>query len=404
MHVQSVSQVTRYIKALLDSDQELTDLWIAGEVSDFRRASSGHCYFTLRDEEAELRCVIWRQQASYLGWLPTQGDWVDAHGYISVYERGGVYQLYVDRLMQSGDIGARWREFLRLREQLAAEGLFDAARKRPLPPWPHRIGVITSPTGAALRDILNVLRVRYPPAEVVLAPSLVQGEEAPAQLVAALESLTALPDIDVILIARGGGSIEDLWAFNDERLARAIAACPVPIVSGVGHETDFTITDFVADLRAPTPSAAAAAIVPDREELRAQLRDKVRTLTTLVQGKIAYSRDMLQREKRLLQMHDPRRLIAERRQRLDDLLQRAHVAIRSMLALKRGQLHRCVASLQALDPKGVLARGYAVVQERASGIRIHTIAQVDVDEELRIHLYDGRLDAKVTEVWQEDTK
>ena len=269
MQVRSVTDVTLRIKALIEEDPQLADLWLEGEVSNFRQASSGHCYFTLKDSDGEIRCVMWRGVAARQPWLPDQGDWVEAHGYVSVYERGGAYQFYADILQQSG-VGQRWQQFLELKARLEAEGLFDEERKRPLPEWPKRIGVVTSATGAAFRDICNVLGERYPLVEVVLAPSLVQGASAPAAIVSALGALDEQPGIDVIIVARGGGSMEDLWAFNDEGVARAIAACRVPVVTGVGHETDFTIVDFVSDYRAPTPSAAAAAVVPDRYELHAQ--------------------------------------------------------------------------------------------------------------------------------------
>ena len=397
MNVMSVSQVTQYIKTLLDGDELLADLWVEGEVSNFSRASSGHCYFTLKDAESELRCVMWRHQVGRLLRLPVQGDWVEAHGYISVYERGGAYQLYTD-LLEFGGVGARWREFQRLKERLEAEGLFDAARKRPLPKWPRRIGVVTSPTGAAFQDILNVLRARYPLVEVVLSPSLVQGEEAPEALVEAIGRLNKMEDIDVVIIARGGGSLEDLWAFNDERVARAVATCRVPVVSGVGHEIDFTITDFVADLRAPTPSAAAAAVVPDVRDLRGQIRAATQRLISFIQSRLARLQEALEKEIRLLRLHDPQRMLAERRQRLDDLLRRATSAMEHQLKLRRMALGSAEAKLQALSPHLVLERGYALVQERASGLRITRAGQVTLGSDITIHLRDGRLGAKVTEV------
>ena len=398
MQIKSVSEVTRYLKTLIDSDRELADLWIEGEVSNFTRASSGHCYFTLKDSESEIRCVMWRNRASQLGWLPTTGDLVEAHGYVSVYERGGAYQFYADILRESGAVGARWREFLELKARLESEGLFDASRKRPLPEWPRRIGVITSPTGAALQDILNVLKARYPLVEVVLSPSLVQGLEAPPALVRAIERLDALEDIDVIIIARGGGSMEDLWAFNDERVARALAASEVPIVSGVGHETDFTITDFVADLRAPTPSAAAAAVVPDARDSRGQIVDMMETLTGLITGWIERWREFLRGTEHLLGLHDPQRFLAEQRQRVDDLVRRARAACQHQIALRRATLTGHMARLKALDPRLVLERGYAVVQDRASGERIASVKQTAPGKELVIDIQDGRLDAQVTKV------
>ncbi|MCD6520953.1 MAG: exodeoxyribonuclease VII large subunit [Anaerolineae bacterium] len=397
--MRSVTEVTRYIRALIDTDPELADLWVEGEVSNFRRASSGHCYFTLKDSGAELHCVMWRDRAELLSWLPEQGDWVDAHGYISVYERGGVYQFYVDMLRRGG-IGGLWQEFLELKERLAAEGLFDEERKRPLPKWPRRIGVVTSPVGAAFQDILNVLRARYPLVEVVLSPSLVQGADAPASLVRAIERLNEEPGIDVVIVARGGGSMEDLWAFNNEQVARAIAASKAPVVSGVGHETDFTIADFVADLRAPTPSAAAAAVVPDIREVRAQVRAMVEALKELVSAQIEAYRSKLAQAQRLLELYAPHRLIAEWRQRVDELMRRAQVAVLHRLEIQRAHLRGSLAKLEALNPRLVLDRGYAVVQARISGKRIRSVQQVSLEEELFVHVSDGRINTQVTGVME----
>ncbi len=396
MKVVSVTQVTRYIKALIDGDEELEDLLIEGEISNFGRATSGHCYFTLKDTESEIRCVMWRSEASRLLRLPDQGDWVEAHGYVSVYERGGVYQFYVDAL-ERGGVGAAWREFQELKERLQAEGLFDAERKRSLPKWPHRVGVVTSPTGAALRDILNVLQARYPLVEVVLSPSLVQGPRAPDSLVRAIERLNKVEGIDVIIVARGGGSLEDLWAFNDERVARAIAAVKTPVVSGVGHETDFTIADFVADARAPTPSAAAAAVVPDMADLSAQIGGMAQRLALLASQQVGNLRQQLQSQERLLRLYDPRKVLAEHRQRIDDLVRRVGSVVEHHIALQRTQLDGARASLQALNPHWVLKRGYAVVQDAASGVTIQSVAQVYCGEDVAIHLQDGRVGATVTE-------
>ena len=276
-HPRSVSEVTAQIRTLLEQEPAFQNLYIQGEVSNFSRASSGHIYFTLKDDSAQLGCVIWRSAAYRLDYTPRSGDQVVAHGYIGVYERGGRYQFYVDRVQPAGR-GALYEEFERLKRQLEAEGLFDTVCKRPLPTFPRRIGVVTSPTTAALRDVLNVLRRRYPLAEVLLAPTLVQGETAPPGIVAALAALNAREDVDVILVVRGGGSIEDLWAFNDERVARAIAGSRLPVVSGVGHETDFTLADFAADVRAPTPSAAAEVVSVDLAEVRAAIAQTVNRL------------------------------------------------------------------------------------------------------------------------------
>ena len=270
----SVAEVTRHIKNLIEGDEALSDLWIEGEISDFAQASSGHCYFTLKDSGdgtiAEMRCVMWRSQAWRLPWRPQPGDVVEAHGHVSVYERGGAYQFYADTLLQGG-VGQRWRAFQALQARLEAEGLFDASRKRPLPRWPRRIGVVTSPGGAALQDILNVLRNRYPLVEVLLSPTVVQGAEAPPAIVRAIEALNGRADVDVVIVARGGGSAEDLWAFNEEQVGRAVASSRAPVIPGVGPETDFTIADVCAALRAATPAAAAGRRFPPASAMRPTL-------------------------------------------------------------------------------------------------------------------------------------
>jgi len=396
MLVWTVTQVTGRVKALIDGDPDLTDLWIEGEVSNPRRAPSGHCYFTLKDGDCELRCVMWRTQASRHARLPMQGESVAAHGYVSVYDRGGVYQFYVDTL-EFGGTGALWQAFEQLRNRLAAEGLFAEERKRPLPRWPQRIGVVTSPSGAAFQDILNVLGVRYPLVEVVLSPSLVQGSEAPAALVAALERLNRRDDIDVVIVARGGGSLEDLWAFNSEEVARAIAASRAPVITGVGHETDVTIADLVADLRAPTPSAAAAVAVPDAAELAGAVEAMARDVVDLTAACLAQQREALERDNRLLRAHDPRRALAQQRQRLDDQLRRALAAMQHRTEVRRVHLARQQGSLAALDARAVLARGYAIVRD-ASGAVVVSTHRVAPGDTVTVNLHDGRLGAAVTDV------
>ncbi|MBN1399400.1 MAG: exodeoxyribonuclease VII large subunit [Anaerolineae bacterium] len=397
MQPKSVTEVTRYIKSLIDSSPELADIWIEGEISNFTRAASGHCYFTLKDSYAVIQCVMWRNVAMRLRWVPQQGDLVNGFGSVSVYERGGAYQFYVE-ILERGGIGLRWQQFLELKARLEDEGLFATERKRPLPLWPRRIGVVTSPTGAALRDILNVLKKRYPLVEVVLSPSLVQGEEAPEALVGALELLYRVPDVDVIIIARGGGSLEDLWAFNDERVARAISVSPVPVVSGVGHETDVSIADFVADLRTPTPSTAAAAVVPDREELRARIAEHIQTLTDLVMARLERARELLQHQERALELSNPLRRIAQERQQIDEWTRRLRQGIWHQIQVRRAQLDGQTARLKALAPYEVIARGYAIVQDRETGVRLTSAGQATPQQRLGIHLSDGRIDAQVEAV------
>jgi len=397
MQVRSVSQVTRLVKGVIDSEPGLQDIWVNGEISNYKRAASGHCYFTLKDQSAELRCVMWRNAANRLSFGPQQGDLVDAHGSVSVYERGGSYQLYVDQLEQSGSQGVLWQQFLELKARLEAEGLFAEELKRPLPEWPRRIGIVTSATGAALRDMLNILQARYPLVEVVLAPSLVQGQRAPAELVRAIERLGALNDIDVVIVARGGGSLEDLWAFNDEAVARAIAACPYPVVTGVGHETDFTIADFVADLRTPTPTAAAAAVVPDQRDLSVQLLAMVERAAERFTAHLQGKRMALDRARRDLSYSDPRRGLREKRQRMDDLVQRGQRAMAHRFELLHTRVAKGRVQLRSVDPAQVLARGFALIEDAETGRRLTSARDADVGQCLAVHLRDGRLRTRIEE-------
>jgi len=388
-HVYSVSAITAYIKRRLDSDLTLQNLWLEGEVFNWRPAPSGHVYFTLKDSNASMRCVMWRSTVSQLSYLPKgDGEAVLAHGHISVYESSGQYQFYVDDLEPVG-LGALHAQFEQLKARLAREGLFDETRKRPLPPFPRRIGLVTSPVGAALRDILNVLRRRYPLVEVILSPTQVQGEEAPPQIVSALQALSRLEGVGVIILARGGGSLEDLWAFNDERVARAVAASPVPVVCGVGHETDFTIADFAADMRAPTPSAAAELVTPDRDELSRRVGLLKSQLTTVIHDTVARRRLTLAGEMRALQRVSPLVWIEGRRQRVDEL---SHVAQRTMQhrsALNRERLNGVWLRLTALNPHATLARGYAIVRRADDGRVVNRVAQVSPGDQLAVQVSDG---------------
>jgi exodeoxyribonuclease VII large subunit len=393
--IKSVSEVTQQIKALLENSPDLGDIWIEGEVSNFKRATSGHCYFTLKDDQAELHGVMWRMQAQRVPFEPVQGDWVQAHGYISVYERGGNYQFYVD-LLERGGVGRLWQDFIRLRARLEAEGLFASDRKRSLPAWPQRIGVVTSPSGAALQDILNVLQARYPLVEVILAPCLVQGAQAPDSIIRALNALNQISDIDEIIVARGGGSLEDLWAFNDEGVARAIVASRVPVIAGVGHETDFTISDFVADLRAPTPTAAAIAAVPDGAILRRQIGEKRITAQAAISQRLIRWHENMAREERALRLHDPRRWIAEMRQRLDAYRRQLSTKSASLIQNLRHQLTGARLRLDALDSRRVLERGYAIVQDKTSHDHIHSVKQLAPSQHLDITFYDGCATAQLS--------
>jgi len=395
MQVYSVSEVTRRIRALIDGEPDLADVWVTGQVSNLHRASSGHWYLTLIDADSELRCVIWRGLATGLMSMPAQGDQVDAHGYISVYERGGFYQFYVDRLESAG-MGSLWEQFGRLKARLEAEGLFAPERKRPLPLRPRRIGVVTSPTGAALKDICKVLGSRYPLVELIVSPTLVQGQEAPEGIVRALERLERERDLDLIIVARGGGSAEDLWSFNDERVARAIAAARVPVLTGIGHETDVTIADLVADVRAPTPSAAAMTAVPDGVSLRQELREVPCRLYALISARLAALRASLAQQQRLLRTLQPARMIAQRRQRLDERLERLTELTLQGLSGKRAALDASVARLEAFDIRRQLSRGFALVTVQATGQMLTSANQVRPGDDLALEVTDGRLEARVS--------
>ena len=356
---------------------------------------SGHLYFTLKDPAAALQCVIWRSTAQRIRLELQNGLAVDAHGAITLYERDGSYQLIVTSLRLAGE-GQLYLEFVRLKAELEAEGLFDPSRKRPIPERPRRIGIVTSATGAALQDMLNTLVNRYRMAEVVVAPAAVQGVEAPPQIAAALSALQRLsPPPDVILVARGGGSLEDLWAFNDERVVRAVADCAVPVISGVGHETDFTLTDFAADLRAPTPTGAAVAAVPPQSDLQYELaglwqRAEMALLTRL-QGERAALDEAAQR----MSWASPLRRVQMERQALDRLVERRERAAQQTLALRRVHVQALEKRLAGVNPTAVLQRGYAWVSN-ARGQMVRSVGQVQAGERVEVRVADGTFGAQVS--------
>lgn len=389
----TVTGLTHYLREILESDEQLQDLWVKGEVSNFSRPTSGHVYFTLKDSACALRCVMWRTMAFRQDYLPRDGEAIEVHGSINIYEAGGQYQLYADIIRPSGE-GDLYQEFLRLKNRLEAEGLFAQDRKRIVPRWPNRIGIVTSPTGAALRDMLNTLKRRYCLAEIVLAPTPVQGEEAPAGIVTALQLLNRLARPDVILLARGGGSIEDLWAFNDERTARAIAASEAPVISGVGHETDFTIADFVADLRAPTPTAAAELATPNRADLLASLYDLNQRLGRATQSVLMAQRWKLNRLENRLIMRSPLGQVRSDRQRLDELARRAGISLNHRLLLERTRVKGLELRLASLNPLSILGRGFAVISH-IDGRLVHSVSQVQPGDDLNVQVSDGPFKVRV---------
>ena len=389
----TVGELTRRLRRLFETDESLQNLWVQGEISNFSRPASGHLYFTLKDSTAQLRCVMWKNDAARLQFRLEDGLAVEAHGGVGIYEAGGQYQLYADLLKPAGE-GALYREFLRLKAVLEAEGLFDPARKRPLPDPIRRIGIVTSPSGAALQDMLNTLNRRLPLVEVLLSPAPVQGEQAPPALVEALRRLVDPPLVDVVLLARGGGSIEDLWAFNDERLVRAVAASPVPVIAGIGHETDFTLADFAADLRAPTPTAAAELATPlTRAEMLADLARMQASLRQQVGALVAGRRERLSLQSARLGYFSPVRRLLSERQRLDETGRRFQQALLHRLeiaGLRRSALEQRLA---VLDPLAVLQRGYAVVTR--AGELVNSRSQVAPGDALRIRVRDGEFEARV---------
>jgi exodeoxyribonuclease VII large subunit len=348
----TVSQLTGHIRRLIEDDPALSDIRVEGEVSNFSRASSGHCYFTLKDAGAQVGCVMWRNVARRQDYMPVGGDLVLAHGRVGVYEAGGRYQFYVDRLQPAG-VGDLYRQFELLKARLEAEGLFAPERKRPLPRFPRRIGLVTSPTAAALRDIINVLSRRYPLAEVLLAPTPVQGDAAPPRIVR------------------------------------------VPVICGVGHETDFSLADFSADVRAPTPSAAAELVAPDRAELRAQVAALTMAQVAALRGTIEDWRWRLAEQTRTLKHLSPAVQLAQARQRTDDLLARAEAAVRHSLTLRRERLDGLSGHLVGVSPLGTLERGYAIVRHREMGAVVCSVEQVTPGDVLGVRVADGEFEARV---------
>jgi exodeoxyribonuclease VII large subunit len=392
----SVSEINRYLRELMESDEILSDLWVQGEIATLSKPASGHIYFTLKDAMSTLRCVVWKSAAMRFQALLQSGAQIEAHGYIGLYEQGGQYQLYVDAVRLTGE-GALYREYLRLKAKLEAEGLFDPARKRPLPEYPNKIGIVTSSSGAALQDILNVLRRRYPLVEVILAHCAVQGDAAPGEIVSALQRLNEQGEADLILVARGGGSMEDLWAFNDESVVRAIAASALPVITGIGHEIDFTLSDFAADLRAPTPTAAAELAVPDREELLGLLNGAIGQLIYVCQAVFQDSRTRLTGMRHRIEKASPEWMIRNDRQHLDDLSFRLESNLGNSFRFKRSEALGLTKRLSALNPFAVLQRGYAIVTNTAGQV-VSIVRQVTMDEVVDVKISDGTILTRVISV------
>ena len=442
----TVGELAMRIKAQLED--QFPAVWVEGEISNLRTPSSGHAYFTLKDDTAQLRCVLFRGRGRRVAFQPEDGMQVLAFGGLDVYLARGEYQLVVELLEPKG-VGALQLAFEQLKRRLEAEGLFDAARKRPLPPFPRTIGIVTSPTGAAIRDMLHVIDRRFADLHILITPVRVQGEEAPGEIVAALRDLQAVEDLDVIIVARGGGSIEDLWAFNDERVARAIAGCRVPLISGVGHETDFTIADFVADLRAPTPSAAAEVVVQEKLQVARALVSLYEALKQAMASRLERDRERVEVLGKRRVLTDAARALRDLYRRVDELTSRLTRAVRGserqathrlslarnalrslnpvariangavLLAQLRGRLasagvhsvkvshHRfdaAVGRLDSLSPLAVLGRGYSLTRLLPSGVIVRGAAQTRPGDAIEILLHQGAVEARVERLKERDDR
>ena len=397
--VLSVSQLNRYIKMNFDADENLANIFISGEISNFtNHYRTGHLYFTLKDDSAAVRAVMFNSSAKRLKFMPEDGMKVIARGRVSVYEASGQYQLYVDDMQPDG-VGALNLAYEQLKEKLQKEGLFSELHKKPLPPYPEKVGVITSPTGAAVRDIINVLGRRFPYAEIVFCPVLVQGEGAHLQLTDAVNLFNSERAADVIIIGRGGGSIEDLWEFNDEGLARAVYNSDIPVISAVGHETDFTICDFVADMRAPTPSAAAELAVPDANELQYALSALKNRMFLNVSSGIADRRSRLEYLTSNGAIKSTDEMLSNRSQRLDTAFSKMLSSYENRIGGKKVEFISAATALSKLDPMSVLMRGFAFVSDK-NGKNVYSSQALAKGDKINVRFHDGSAVCEVKEITQ----
>lgn len=388
----SVSEITGHIKRLLERDEILADVSVRGEISNFTRHSSGHLYFSLKDQDSTLGCVCFRSAAGNVRFEPGNGIRVIAEGSVSLYEKQGRYQLMVRALRPDG-VGDLAAALEKLKAKLEAEGLFAPERKRPLPRFPQGIGLITSPTGAAIRDLISVLTRRYPLARIVVIPTIVQGEGGAASISAAIRHANTLPHLDVLIVGRGGGSLEDLWCFNEEAVARAVFASRLPVISAVGHESDFSVCDFVADVRAATPSAAAELVAPDVAELQRHLEALGRHLQSGLYGHLNRHRSRYQALATHPLLQRPTAFVEARAQRVDEAAIGLENAVNRLLSDSHRRLEKATVGLLALSPLSVLGRGYAIVRRDADGKVVRSVCDVATQTELTITVADGDLPA-----------
>ncbi|MBQ4036943.1 MAG: exodeoxyribonuclease VII large subunit [Clostridia bacterium] len=393
----TVTGLNEYIKGKLEGDPLLSRVLVKGEISNFvNHYKTGHFYLSLKDEGGLIRAVMFRMNASKLNFVPENGMKVICEGRVSSYVKDGQVQLYISAMQPDG-VGALYIAFEQLKKKLEAEGLFDPAYKKPLPKYPRTVGIITAPTGAAIRDMIHVSGRRFPLAKIVLYPSLVQGAGAPAQLIRGLRVFNESYPVDVIILGRGGGSLEDLWAFNDEELARAVFASRIPVISAVGHETDFSITDFVADLRAPTPSAAAEVALPETGEVKRKLLNVIDRMSMVTESRIKTLRGRVELAAKSPQLTSTQRLVDERRMALGSLDQELDHRMARLLEAKRALFLQKTASLEALSPLAVMTRGYGALLN-GKGQAVGSVKDLTVDEEITVRMADGSLEAKILEV------
>ncbi|KPJ59834.1 MAG: hypothetical protein AMJ46_09370 [Latescibacteria bacterium DG_63] len=391
----TVSELTRMVKELLEAN--IGSVWVRGEISNLTVHSSGHMYFSLKDESSQLRCVMFRYAKSRLSFTPENGMCVEAKGEITVYERSGQYQLSAHELVPVG-LGTLQLALEELKRKLASEGLFEPSKKKPLPAFPSTVGVVTSPTGAAVRDIIRIIRKRQPGVGIILNPVKVQGPGAAEEIANAIQEFNRFGQVEVLIVGRGGGSLEDLWAFNEEVVARAIYESRIPVVSAVGHEIDFTISDLVADVRAPTPSGAAQIVVRDRREVRNQISALARSLLVATKNRFFTWRRELERTRSRYGFARVMDTVTQRTQRVDELSKRMSISVGKVLPERRQLVESMAARLRALDPSEVLRRGYAVCREETTGRVLRESSQIAVSERVNVELYRGELICSVEEV------
>ncbi len=396
----TVTQLNKYVRSVIDGDNNLKSVFVLGEISNLKCNSfSGHMYFTLKDDNAAIKAVMFRSFAERLKFLPAEGMKVIVSGSVSVYERDGVYQLYVNDMQPQG-VGSIALAFEQLKQKLSNEGLFDKSRKKTLPAFPKKIAVITSSTGAAVHDMMNVISRRWPVAVLVMCPVSVQGSEAPAQMITALKQVNEYTDCDVVIIGRGGGSIEDLWCFNDELLARTIADSKIPVISAVGHETDFTICDFVADMRAPTPSAAAEIAVPDISEIYSFVIGAEQRIKLASANIINFKNEQLNKCITSKTLSDPYELLKVNFLKLDGLFNRLQLCFSKTSANAELQFAGLLSKLEALDPMKVLKRGYTVAQK--DGVTVGFVTDIEIGDSIKLNFADGTAECTVTDIERKD--